>query len=79
VQEICELSIMDWSFEMEIMYKKKHNSVMRVNVCRKFTYHLQTLKSQCYDPCIIDLTKISLPVITMSELWNRQELEFNTF
>ena len=30
---------------------------MRVNVYRKFTYHLQTLNSQGYDPYIIDLTK----------------------
>jgi len=59
--------------------RNKHNSVMFLNVSRKFTYHLQTLTSQCYDPYIIDLTKGLLSVITMSELCNRQELEFNAF
>jgi len=52
---------------------------MRVNVRRKFTCRLQTRNCQCNDPYIIDLTKSLRSVIMMSELRNKQEIEFNTF
>lgn len=69
------ISVLKW----KLCTRNKHNSVVPVNVCHQFTYHLQTLNSQCYDSYIIDLTKSLLPVIMISKLWNRQELESNTF
>lgn len=47
------IGVLKW----KLCTRNKHNSVMCINVCRKFTYRLQTLNSQSYDPYIIDLMK----------------------